>query len=231
MRVLKQRIAERQEIFRRHPFFARLESGRSFEAVMSFAPHLMFWVMAFQDILRLNYELIRDPKLRRIAAHHRREDAGHEQWYLDDLRALGFADRDVSLLFGAEHAATRAAAYGLVSEVYRASDDRVRLALVLTVESAGHAFFEQIAPYVEQHGGGCRLRYFAKSHLDVEHSHNVFSEDTAEAIDQLVLTDELREEAEGMVERAFYAFIAMFDAIPEPEHQTGRVVRLASSRP
>ncbi len=232
MRILKQKIASRQEVLRRHPFFARFESGASFQTVMAFAPHIMFWVMAFQDVLRLNHELIRDRKLRKIATHHRREDAGHDQWFLDDLRALGWSDRDVTFLFGPEHAQTRAAAYGIVAEVYRASDDRVRLALVLAVESAGHAFFERVAPYVHQAGYGDRLRYFAPSHLHVEHAHNVFvDEEAADLIDDLVLTDELRDECEGMVERVFYAFISMFDALPDVESQGGRVVRIATGRP
>jgi hypothetical protein len=217
MRRVNQLIAERQQILRAHPFFRRFESGASFDAVMSFAPHLTFWVLAFQDILRLNYELIFDRKLRRIALHHRREDEGHDEWFLADLRTLGVVNRDVRLIFGPDHAATRAASYGLVSEVYRASDDRVRLALVLAIESAGHAFFETVTPYVERHGYGSRLAYFAPSHLSVEHNHNVFGDETTQLIDELELPDELYEECRGMVERVFHAFIAMFDALPDAE--------------
>jgi hypothetical protein len=227
MRLVKDLIAARQEIFRGHPFFVRFESGASFDAVMAFAPHMMFWVMAFQDILRLNNELIQDRALRKIAVHHRREDAGHDAWFLDDLRALGAHDRDVSLLFGPEHAATRAAAYGLVSEVYRATDDRVRLALVLTIESAGHAFFERVAPYVEQEGHAQRLRYFAPSHLAVELAHSVFSDEATRLIDELVLPENVRAESYEMVERVFHAFIAMFDALPDLEQHAAPVARIA----
>ena len=42
------------------PFFADLKQDRPVEQMMAFAPRLAFWVMTFQDVLRLNAHFIQD---------------------------------------------------------------------------------------------------------------------------------------------------------------------------
>jgi hypothetical protein len=213
MKLLQLHIARKQAEFSRHEFFQQLESGLTFEAALAFAPDLTFWVMTFQDILRLNETFTRDPDLRRIARHHRTEDAGHERWFLDDLAHVGGGDRDIPWLFGKKNAATRDAAYALMAEVYRANDDRLRLGLLMTLESSGHVFFERTAKVVERAGKSAALRYFSFSHLEVEKNHEVFERAIAEKIDAIYLAPSLREQAEAMVDRCYDAFGAMFGAL------------------
>jgi hypothetical protein len=181
--------------------------------VLSFAPDLTFWVMAFQDILRLNATLTRDPQIRRIVRHHRAEDAGHERWFLDDLAAMQIPVPDVRWLFGERHASTRDAAYALVSEVYRATDDRLRLVLVKTLESAGHVFFGRIAAIVERAGLGKTLKYFSFSHLEVEKNHQVFEDEIARIVSGIKLPAPVRTKAKQLVDRCYAAFGTMFDAL------------------
>src|SRR4029079_13090631 len=140
MKLVEAHVAKRQAEFSKQDFLADERLGGGVGGVLSFAPDLTFWVMAFQDILRLNASLTRDPQMRKIVRHHRAEDAGHERWFLDDLAAMQIPAPDVRWLFGDRHAPTRDAAYALVTEVYRATDDRLRLVLVKTLESAGHVF-------------------------------------------------------------------------------------------
>ena len=219
MKLIQLHIAHKQAEFTRHPFFAQLDSGVAFPEALSFAPGLTFWVMAFQDVLRLNERFTRDPELRKIARHHRAEDSGHHHWFLDDLEKVGANDtgNDIRWLFGKNHAETRDAAYALMAEVYRASDDRVRLVLLMTLESAGHIFFERTAKVVDRVGQSDALKYFSFSHLEVEKNHEVFEKEMAKKIDSIYLAPELREEAEALVDRCYEAFASMFEALAAPQ--------------
>ena len=221
MKEVKRHLAERQKDFVSHPFFARLERNDRFESEMGFAPGLTFWVFAFQDILRLNETRVTDPALRKIARHHRAEDRGHEAWFLDDIAELDPSPRDIRWLFGRHHMHTRDAAYALVSEVFRTNDDRVRIALVLTLESAGHVFFERIAAYVQRHGADERLRYFSSNHLEVEKDHALFEAELMKAL-EVDLPEEVRAESIAMVDRCYEAFHQLFTGLEE------RLVRRAS---
>ena len=60
---------------------------------------------------------------------------------------------------------------------YRATDDRLRLVLVKTLESAGHVFFGRVAEVVERAGWSKLLKYFSFSHLEVEKNHQVFEDE------------------------------------------------------
>jgi hypothetical protein len=213
MKLVDAHVAKRQADFCKHSFFTDDRLGAGLWGVLSFAPDLTFWVMAFQDILRLNATLTRDPTIRRIVRHHRAEDAGHERWFLDDLAAMQLPAPDVRWLFGERHTPTRDAAYALMSEVYRASDDRLRLVLVKTLESAGHVFFGRVAEVVERAGWSKLLKYFSFSHLEIEKSHQVFEDEIARTVAAIRLEPKLRAEAKQLVDRCYAAFGTMFDAL------------------
>src|SRR5215204_4975901 len=75
--------------FKKNPFFALLRKLRNLEEISTFVPELTFWAMTFQDILRINEERVKDPYLKKVARHHRLEDAGHEKWFLHDKKYMG----------------------------------------------------------------------------------------------------------------------------------------------
>jgi hypothetical protein len=219
MKLVEVHVAKRQAEFYKHTFFEEQRLGGDHRGVLSFAPDLTFWVMAFQDVLRLNAVLTKDPQIRRIVRHHRAEDAGHERWFLDDLAALQVPAPDVRWLFGERHSPTRDAAYALMSEVYRASDDRLRLVLVKTLESAGHVFFGRVAAAVEKAGLTKSFKYFSFSHLEVEKNHQVFEDEMARFVSSIKLEPSLRAEAKQLVDRCYAAFGNMFDAICANENR------------
>jgi hypothetical protein len=213
MKLVEAHVAKKQAEFCRHAFFEDNRLGSDLRGVLTFAPDLTFWVMAFQDVLRLNATLTRDPQIRRIVRHHRSEDAGHERWFLDDLAAMQVPAPDVRWLFGERHSPTRDAAYALMSEVHRATDDRLRLVLVKTLESAGHVFFGRVAAVVERAGWTKALKYFSFSHLEVEKNHQVFEDEISRTVSSMRLEPTLRAEAKQVVDRCYSAFGTMFDAL------------------
>jgi hypothetical protein len=212
-----QHLRVKQQGLVEHSFFRAVDGGSNIELLRSFVPGLAFWVMAFQDLLRLNEERVVDPVLRRIAKHHRAEDRGHETWYLHDLKQLGIGttEVDVNGLFGRHHATTRDCAYALMSEVFRAETDVERIALLLTVESAGHVFFGKMAALVERAGLTQALRYFSFSHLEVEKQHEMFEREMERQLEAIELDEATRAAVNELIARCYESFSAMFDGLFE----------------
>lgn len=217
MKRIQTYIDSKQQEFERHPFFDLLGKLKSLEEVGYFVPDLTFWVMIFQDILRLNDERVTDPYLKKIAHHHRFEDAGHEQWFLYDKNYMSSrhasTTEDVNWLFGRETRATRDPACALLAEVYRCDSDWLNIVLLITIESTGHVFFNKIVDKMEAFGENENLKYFARSHLDVELAHALFEEDMERELYASPLPSKLRRDALALVDRCYDAFGKMFDGL------------------
>lgn len=213
MKTVKSYIESKQHQFENHPFFTWLTQTATETEVAQVLPSLTFWVASFQDILALNEKQVVDPQMREIAKHHRKEDSGHDRWFFDDLARMGVAEPTTRELFSKRHAAVRHASFQLISEVYRASDDVCRIALLLTLESTGHVFFEQTARWQERFENASGLKYFSRYHIEVEKNHAMFEEKLDAYLDALDLTLPVRAEAIAIVDRCYVAFMAMFDSL------------------
>lgn len=213
MQRIRQLIEAKEAAFAAHPFFARLARNAPFEDTRRFAPQLTFWVFTFQDVLRLNESRVVDPTLRALVSQHAKEDSGHEHWFLNDVTGIDGAIPSLSWLFSPDHAATRDAGYAMMSEVFRATYDAERIALLLALESAAHAFFPQVSSYLQRQGRAEGLRYFSGMHLDAEAGHELFEEEMDAVVNALALDDAQYEATQALVERIFGAFTSMFDSI------------------
>jgi hypothetical protein len=202
------RISELTSQYEQHPFFQLLDGPGSPPEVRAMVPALTFFVFAFQDILRLNEQHMADPELKTIARQHRAEDAGHQNWFLHDARRLG-VEPGVEWTFGREHRATRDASYRLISEVFRASDDRVRVVMPIVLEAAGHPFFSRVFRFFERSGISAPLKYFAEAHWQVEEGHQMLQDSQSTVLRQLALPEHLRVECFSMIERMFDAIVGM----------------------
>jgi hypothetical protein len=214
MQVVLSEIQYRQEKFSELQFFKRLEKSSSLQDAEVFAPGLSFFVLAFQDILRLNEDRITDPVLRPIVRHHRQEDLGHDAWFLYDLRQLG-KPCDAELLFGKEQEVTRDTSFEIVSEIFQASDDRVRLVIPLALEAMGHPFFSRVHKFFVRAGFKGQLRYFSKEHFLIEQSHEMFKDEIDAQVNSIELSSSLRAEAIGVVGRTFDAVTRMIDTLDQ----------------
>lgn len=218
MKVVLEHIAAKQATFAKHPFFTELRLDRPIEQIAAFAPRMAFWVMTFQDILRLNEQMVQDPHLKKIARHHRDEDTGHERWFLEDIAKLTGGPLTVSALYGRASASTRDAAYQLISEVYRASDDRLRIVLVLVLESTGHVFFGRTAVLTNAVQNAAKLKYFSEYHLHIEEAHEMFETKMEENLLAISMSPELEAQAIALVDRAYVAFDSMFHGLRDELH-------------
>lgn len=212
MNYINQHIAMKQKEFALHGFFARFSADAPPANVLDAAAGLTFWVFTFQDVLRLNESRITDPSLRKIARHHCAEDSGHDAWFSQDIAEIDPTPRDVGWLFGRHHVQTRDASYALIAEVFRAHDDYERIVLLLTLESAGHVFFERVADYVDRTDPDTTLRYFSRWHLDVEKDHELFEAELRTVLD-VELDQNVRARTIAMVDRCYEAFANLFTGI------------------
>ena len=212
-------IEARQAQFATLPFFKFLEQGSRIEDADTFVSGLAFFILAFQDMLRINEARTTDPVLLPIAQLHRQEDLGHDIWFLHDIQQLD-ADCGAALLFGEKSVQTRDTTYAIASEIYRASDDRIRLVIPLVLEAAGHVFFGRAYQFFNRAGYTEHLKYFSKEHFQAELDHEMFDQEINQRLQAVQLTDELKQEASGVVDRIFTELIAMVSAVHDQIEQT-----------
>jgi hypothetical protein len=213
MRAVLQHISVRQARFAEHPFFAEFRQDRPLEQVLAFAPRLAFWVMSFQDVLRLNAQRVKDPELSMLMLRHRSEERGHDHWFFEDVAVLMGRPLTLTDLWDRPHEHTRDASYELLSEVLRTMDDRLRVVLVLALESTSHAFFSRTAALTQVASSNKRLKYFSNHHMEAEEQHEVFEEQMEAMLLGMELSPALRQEALALVDRIYAAFHAMFDGL------------------
>lgn len=198
-----------------HPFFLSLRPEPDLKRAMTFARSGVFWVFTFQDIIRFNAELARDPEIRELLGQHQAEDAGHEEWFLEDLELIfGDAPTNVRGLFSAQNAGIRAGSFALAGEVFRIADDRLRLVLVEALENAAGLFFSRVSQNLAESGHAQKLKYFAGIHIEAEAAHEMHDEHKVD-IQSIALPPQLRGEAEALVDRMYASFFKIADVMHE----------------
>lgn len=210
--VVEDLIASSAAVLRAHPLLKRLEGAGTVEQMQILAPRFTFYVMCFQDMLRLGSALTTDPVLKEFAVTHEAEDLGHEQWFLYDLEALG-VERNLAWTFSPEHTVTRDISYRIMSEIFGATHDTTRLAVLLALEGIGAEFFGRVIGYLDRLGRSKGLRYFARSHQLVEQSHEVFEGDAQSRLAAIEVPSAVMPEIVRAVARTFEAMARLGDDI------------------
>jgi DMATS type aromatic prenyltransferase len=208
--VLELIDTERRKL-EQHPFLAALCSQVGTpDEVRRISRRVAFFVMCFQDVLRLAHSMTSDPRLKTMAKRHEAEDHGHDRWYLQDLESLG-VHVTLDELFSREGQAMRDIAYTQVSDVLRSHSDLSRLAVVLSLEAAGAEFFQAMIEYIERQRTISSLSYFARRHQRVEESHDILGQEAQEDLSTLLMSDEERPEVEAVVCRTFQTMTRLAD--------------------
>jgi hypothetical protein len=225
MQTVQDHIVSCESRISDHPFFERLRRDEPLSQVLPFASMITFWVMGFQDALRLNVEHMSDPWLKEVAEHHWHEDSGHDAWFLKDLLLIEGSLPAVRDLFSKRCRVTRDVTYALIAESFRAQEDIERITLILIWESAARASFPSVLEYLERMGVGEKFQYFGPKHLDAESEHEVFEQDMQDALAAIKLSDHTRDRCIAMVSRCYDALVKLLDSIEqtlaeEPEDTT-----------
>ena len=204
-------LAMLQTSFEEHPFFRYLRDHPSPDWVPGFLPFIGFWVKAFQDMLVIIEQRVKDPEMLAIASHIRQGDTGHDNWFARDMALVGNPLPTFTEVFGPEHWTTRKAVYAIVAEVYRAADDRLLIVLLLSLEAASYVFFTKMAEYFEHVGFQPELHYFGRRHLDAELEHGIVEAEMDNQVERsLSNSPALQDEARLVIDRIFDAFVGMF---------------------
>lgn len=218
MRTVYEHIDAQSRRLGAHPFFTELRPQPDLRRALAFAPILAPWVMGFQDVIRVNATLARDPSIKHKLQRHVVEDQGHELWFLEDLRLLfGSGMCDVAWLFGNETAVTREATLAIAAEVFHMRDDRLRLAFVEALEAGARTFIERVNRHVRESGDAGQLKYFGGAHEQAEAKHETLDDGAEQRSHALDLPDGVRSDALAMVDRIFAEFSRIAEAArPRP---------------
>jgi hypothetical protein len=203
-------IARRTDEFAQRPFFELMRGGGTLSDVRALVPNLTFFVFSFQDVLRINELKISEPRLRALATVHRREDKGHELWFLADMKKLK-VERDIGWVLGRPHRAVRQCSFEIVAEAIRAEDDYTRIAIPLVLESTGDVFFKGIFHFCDRVGVEESLQYFSKPHWEVEVGHEIFGPEPQAYLESLVLEEAARTRLLAAIERMFASLAGLVD--------------------
>jgi hypothetical protein len=208
MKHVQEFIDQRRFQFANHGFLKALEGPGTIEQVKRFAPRVAFFVLCFQDVLRLVHSRSTDPRIKEMANTHAREDLGHDAWYLADLELLGI-ELKVSWLFSRDHQLARDVAYGQVAQVLTAAHDQTRLAVALSLEAIGAECFGRAIGLLERIGEPTGFQYFARRHQQIEQQHQVFEDDSQHELAQVSIPHESVNEIVAAVESVFQGMDAL----------------------
>jgi hypothetical protein len=203
-------IAERRRALSNLGFLRALDGPGAIDDVRRLVPRMAFFVMCFQDVLRLAHSRSIDPQISALAKAHALEDKGHDRWYLEDVRRLG-AECSLSWLFSDEHALTRDVAYDQIADVISAKHDCTRLAVALSLEAIGAEFFERTIRFLERIGQAEGLEYFARRHQTIEQEHAVFEERGRRELESIPIPDASMAEVLAAVHRTFDGMTKLAD--------------------
>jgi hypothetical protein len=214
MKTIQDYIKTKQVEFAHCPLINHIRKRLPLQKTMGFAPYGAFWVMTFQDILRLNAILIKDPQLREFARHHREEDAGHEKWFLQDLDFMFDVQKlTISWLYGPGCSVIRDGSYRVMSELFKAESDQQRTVLLLALESTSQVFSREITSYIYDMGYAEKLKYFSKTHFDAENEHAMYEEEGEQQLQAIKFTPHEREKSIDLVNYIYEIFYSISNEI------------------
>lgn len=213
MQTIQNYLANKQFQFTQHQFFQQLTDDTTLEQFASVASRLSFWVMSFQDLLRLNEERITNDEIRNIVRKHRLEQIGHEHWFVSDVKDMECKIITLQSIYSRNCATTRDATYALMSEVFQAQNDYERIVLLLTLESTSNIFLGFTVDFVDTVSYSSSLRYFSNYHLEFEKNYTFFEEKLTDYFAEVQLTQDEEEHILKMIDRVYHAFNLMFDGL------------------
>ncbi|MBD2344647.1 hypothetical protein [Anabaena subtropica] len=213
MKTIQNYLVKQQSQFTQHRFFQQLTDDITLEQFASMASCLSFWVMSFQDLLRLNEARITNVEIRDLVRRHRLENTGHEHWFVSDVNEMKCKVLTLQSIYSRNYVTTRDATYAIMSEVFQARNDYERIALLLALESTSNIFLGVTVDFVDTLSYSISLRYFSDYNLEFEKNYAIFEQKLTTYLADIHLTQDDEENLLKMIERVYHAFNLMFDGL------------------
>ncbi|MBD2346894.1 hypothetical protein [Anabaena subtropica] len=185
---------------------------------LAFAPCITPFVMNIWEVNKYFFreEPTNDP-IQALINVHSYEDDHHFLWYYEDMEKLGFNTSMTYLdalkfIWGPANEKARQVCYKLAAYAYQA-DPILKLAVIESNEATGNVFLSitaEIAREIQQITGE-NYRYFGEYHLAVETGHAMGTPDVESLIENIEISEEMRERACQLVEQVFAAFTEMLN--------------------
>lgn len=185
---------------------------------LAWIPCLAPFAMSFGDLNK--FVLRQEPtnnKIQQIINIHTYEDDHHWQWFLEDIKKLGFDhsipfSNSLKFMWSHETHKTRLVCHKIGLLYTFNTDPILRLAISEAIEATGHVILYRTAQIAKEltESRKQKYRYFGQSHFDVETGHPMGTENVEEFIASLELSEEIKNKAFELVEAVFTAFTEMF---------------------
>ncbi|MFI8828970.1 hypothetical protein [Streptomyces sp. NPDC053431] len=215
MKEVFERIEELRADTERHPFFTALESLEDLGAIKSVIPVLTFWVMTFQDVLKMNRDLATESPYVEILQQHYEEDCGHDKWFLQDLRKVSGQLPRVDEVFGPEHESIRFMSYRISALCMALKSDAERIALIESLEATAQLFFPRYSAALARVGLVEDFLFFGETHLLAEESHEIGDEEMKEQLTLIELDETSRAACITLAGECFSAFDLLWNEMHE----------------
>jgi hypothetical protein len=121
----------------------------------------------------------------------------------------------IAWLYGPTCAAIRDGSYAIIAELLNAESDRLRIVLLLALESTSQVFSKEITEYICEMGYGEKLKYFSKAHCEAENEHAMYEGEGEQQLFAIKLMFEEKAKAIALVDRIYATCHMIADALME----------------
>lgn len=184
---------------------------------LSWAPCAAYFAMMFKDF---NAYMLRkepaDSPIQEMINRHSYEDGRHWNWYIKDLKELGFDESlqfsdALKFLWGEETKKTRELCYKLSSLCLFEKDLLIKLVIIEAIEATGVVALPLLANLGDEMEKITKKRYsyFSSSHAKVETGHIISGleyDETEKFLQSIELIPEKREKALEAIEIVFDSY-------------------------
>jgi hypothetical protein len=186
---------------------------------LGFAPCIAHFILSFGDLNKYVFrdESSDDDVIQNLVNEHTYEDDHHWQWFLHDLKELGFNRSQcftdtLRVLWSDETLRTRQLSYQLSACTLNA-DPVIKMAAIEAIEATGNILFThatQVAKELEITTGR-KYIYLGQFHLNVETGHAAGGKDIEAQLAAVVLSAERMEQVLQVVTHVFEVFTSWLD--------------------
>ena len=207
-------IYEKKRIYSQSPFFIFLRD-RTVSPIerLCFVPCSTPFIMGFTDLCKYGfYQENPSNKIQEILNQHAYEDGEHWRWFINDIEKLGLNNTmrlndSLEFLWNEEIRFSRLLVYELYKYIAK-SEALEKLIILEAIEGIADVFLSSTKKVTDelQSITGQKYQYFGNSHVDAEHDHEAHSDEVHDFIENIIISEQQREQSVYLVEKVFELF-------------------------